>query len=161
MNRLAIIAIVVASGCYEAPDYADTRFRCGENSRCPNGYTCLHGACERGVPTDGRTDAQTIEGILCDGTRCAIGDVCCVYLGSATCKPPGQGPCARTATCDFTSDTCGIVDICCQTPNGADCVPWLECQSTYVCEGPGDATCWNTPKCCASVDGPWGVCGSC
>jgi|GEM_PF-2660029 len=143
------------AGCYEEPDYSDTRFRCGEGGRCPSGYTCLLGVCERGSSIDG----AMVQGILCNGTRCDVGDVCCVYLGTATCRPPGQGPCARTATCDASSATCGALEVCCQTPSGADCQSYVTCLGTYVCEGVDDVDCLDT--CCPTSDGPWGVCGSC
>ena len=50
MRALCFAAL---AGCFTAPDYAGTRFKCDVEPVCPDGFTCFEGVCRDDVAPDG------------------------------------------------------------------------------------------------------------
>jgi hypothetical protein len=73
--------------------------------------------------SSGGSANATPKQVRCNATLCAVGDVCCLTLGTtfvdnAECTPPGAGcPTGIALVCDDTSD-CPSGQVCCAKTNG-------------------------------------------
>lgn len=146
---------MLAAGCYSAPDYGGTRFKCDADHGCPEGQTCIAGFCNEGSGSN-QVDAASVTGVLCGGTTCAAGQKCCAdVLAGPTCMALGATCAGLSATCDGIEDCNGMP--CC------DGNPSIACGTTcasQICREAADCTDPGAPMCCLGVgpSEPWGRC---
>ena len=149
-----------AIGCYEAPDYTATRFKCDAAHACPGTQACVAGQCSGG----GGSDTSNLVGVTCGSITCAADQQCCLdFLAQLHCTAVGASCDGFAATCDGIEDCRG--NACCELL-GLD----VGCSSTLSCPNPGqDQICRDTTDCtspaarqCCFGDGlpgePWGRC---
>ncbi|XP_062599923.1 progranulin-like [Saccostrea cucullata] len=138
---------------------------------CPNGYTCIPGACTKGGSSqvmkwvEKQPALLTSENVVCPGGKkmCTSGSTCCkLFTGEYGCCPLPKAVC------------CSDGKHCC--PNGYTCIPgactkggssqvmkWVEKQpalltSEYVvCPG-GQVGCYSGSTCCKLFTGEYGCC---
>jgi hypothetical protein len=151
-----------AMGCYEAPDYTATRFRCDPTHACPGTQVCVSGACSGGGNDSGTSDPA---GVSCGAITCAADQQCCLdFITLPHCTALGASCDGIAATCDGLEDCRG--NACCE---GAFGLP-IVCGSTPICPSPDqdqicrDADDCTNPlarQCCLGVGlpaEPWGRC---
>src|SRR5215212_7978703 len=102
---------MVAIGCYAAPDYSGTHFKCDSEHACPAGQQCIAGTCGGNMP-DGATSSA---GVLCGTTTCSASQKCCADIAASTvsCIALAVTCTGYSATCDGKED-CGSLN-CCET----------------------------------------------
>lgn len=154
---------VLAIGCYEAPDYTATRFKCDSTHACPGNQSCVNGACTGGI---GDAGVSSQIGVACGGTTCVAGHTCCLdFAFGPGCVVGGGAACdGIVVTCDGVEDCGG--NACCESGIGFQ----ISCSSSLLCTSPGvsqicrDATDCTDPTakmCCYDVGlpgEPWGRC---
>jgi hypothetical protein len=155
--RYALLAMLMI-GCYEAPDYSGTRFKCDVDHPCPPGQTCVSGTCN-GNGSNGSVDAPTQSaGVLCGATTCDVGEKCCAtFINVATCIAVGATCAGIAATCDGIEDCTG--GTCCEGGGGQQIACAATCTATTICRENTD--CPNSaPMCCPNIGTmePWGRC---
>jgi len=147
-----------AMGCYATPDYAATRFKCDATHLCPDGQTCVNGAC-----TGGGSGLTNVVGVSCGLATCAANQQCCIDILSAPY-------CTVLSTdCDIVGARCDGIEDCqgnaCCEEIGLD----IACSSTTTCPTGQDQICRDTTdcttpglkQCCFDVGlpgEPWGRC---
>lgn len=149
---------LLAMGCYEAPDYAATRFKCDAAHTCPDNQICVNGACSGG---NGRSSTV---GVSCGAITCTASQQCCLDIVSPPyCTALSASCTGITATCDGIEDCHG--NACCE-----DIGLSIACSGTTTCPSLGqDQICLDTGDCtnpaakqCCFGDGlpgePWGRC---
>ena len=88
-------------GCYEAPDYSGTRFKCDSTHACPDGQQCVSGSCSGGSGTDASVSST---GVLCGSITCGATQKCCADLAA------GVNSCiALAVTCAGYAATCRAI----------------------------------------------------
>jgi len=150
-----------AMGCYEAPDYTATRFKCDAVHACPDNQVCVSGVCSGGGSGG---DASRAVGVTCGATTCAVDQQCCLdFLTALRCTALGTSCDGIAVTCDGTEDCGGTA--CC-----GDIGLSIGCTGTAICPNPGqDQICRDTSDCTSSVakqccfdvglpGEPWGRC---
>jgi hypothetical protein len=147
---------LLAMGCYEAPDYTATRFKCDTAHVCPDNQICVSGTCSRG---GGGPDTV---GVSCGQITCAVDQQCCIDIVDAPhCTALNQSCDAIAATCDGIEDCHG--NACCEQIDLS-----IACSGAATCSGQ-DQICLDTADCtnpaakqCCFGDGlpgePWGRC---
>ena len=135
-------------GCYTDPDYGASRFKCDDTHGCPDGQTCISGACSPG------SDGGVI-GVSCGVETCGGGQQCCAGFGvTPHCIDLTMSCTGTVATCDGTEDCGG--DPCCDVGGST-----IECGTSCtnrICRDPSDCP-QTLPMCCPSLTGaPWGRC---
>src|SRR5690348_2561204 len=105
--------VMLAIGCYEAPDYSGTHFKCDDMHACPAGQTCMNGFCSGGGSGSGMPDAPTqANGVKCGAETCSGTQQCCVdFISGIACTAVGAQCNGFSATCDGKED-CGT-GVCC------------------------------------------------
>lgn len=146
--------VLLAVGCYEAPDYSGTRFKCDDAHPCPNGQACVNGVCGGTVEVDAPASELGVE---CGGTTCGADQKCCADLfGTPSCIALGAVCAGVAATCDGIEDCGG--NPCCELGGVVSCA--TSCASNIICRQDEDCTNPSLPRCCI-VQGtgePWGRC---
>ncbi len=154
--------VLLAIGCYEAPDYAGTHFKCDDNHGCPDGQQCVAGVCGGNGSGSNMPDAATSSaGVICGASVCTGGQKCCAdFLSGPHCIAAGASCTAGiSATCDGVEDCSG--GACCA--NGSVTV---ECQTTCsgqtICRDAADCVNSGASMCCPSIGTmePWGKCSN-
>jgi hypothetical protein len=153
--RYAWIVMLVI-GCYAAPDYSDTHFKCDSAHACPSGQQCVSGRCSGGNMADA---SQSSAGVLCGTTTCGAAQKCCAdFVSGIACVALSVQCNGYAATCDGAED-CGNMK-CCETGSLV-----IACSATctgqqLVCRDNADCTTAGQPNCCPSVGTmePWGRC---
>ena len=157
VRHLLTAMCLFAIGCYETPDYAATSFKCDTAHACPDGQTCVNGACSGG---------GSAVGVACGSIICAANQQCCLnFLDVPSCV-------ALVASCDGLSATCDGIEDC----GGNACCAGIDlaiaCRSTpqcliqdtdQICRDASDCTDPAAKQCCfgSGLPGePWGRCGS-
>lgn len=154
--------VLLAIGCYEAPDYTGTRFKCDDDHVCPDGQQCVAGVCGGNGGGSNMIDAATSPiGVQCGAMQCTSGQKCCAdFLGGPNCIP-ASAACNTgiAATCDGIEDCAG--GACCE--NGTivvECQP--TCSGQTICRDNADCVNSGMPMCCPSIGTmePWGKCSN-
>jgi hypothetical protein len=155
--RFAVI-VMLAMGCYEAPDYSGARFKCDAEHACPAGQDCINGLCGGGGSNmiDSGTSPQS--SVACGSATCGANQKCCMdFLSSGlSCLALGAMCNGLSASCDGKED-CSGGGSCCGTGTASACA--ATCTIT-VCREPTDCPA-SSPVCCFNVGGtmtPWGQC---
>lgn len=147
--------VLLAVGCYEAPDYSGTRFKCDDAHPCPSGQACVNGVCGGDSTT---VDAPASEiGVACGDTTCAENQKCCAdLLGGPSCVAQNSVCAGVSATCDGIEDCDG--NPCCETNGVAACA--TTCAGNMICRQNADCTNPGQPACCmiTGTGEPWGRC---
>ena len=158
--RVAWIVLLVA-GCYTAPDYGGTHFKCDAEHACPDGQPCVDGVCAGSAGSDGGSDmidaSPSTIGVQCGATICPTDQQCCAsIIGSVMCIALTATCAGFAATCDGTEDCAG--GPCCETAShtiacGTAC-------SMQICLEDDDCTNASASRCCAAIGTgePWGRC---
>lgn len=158
MRYLAVLVVLI--GCYEAPDYSGTRFKCDDEHACPDGQLCINGFCGGSTSgQDGAIDSPPSDlGVACGEMTCGANEKCCAnILGTPSCIALSATCAGITATCDGTEDCAGTP--CCETGGGTiTCV--TTCSGQHVCRDNADCTDPTQPACCMipGTGEPWGRC---
>lgn len=155
--RYAWFAVFVI-GCYEAPDYSGTHFKCDSEHACPSGQPCVNGVCGGMGSGSNMIDAPPAStGVLCGSIVCGATQKCCAdLLNGPTCLAPSASCTGFAATCDGVED-CGT-GRCCETGSiTIACAP--TCAGYVICRENADCPA-NVPACCAMIGTmePWGRC---
>jgi hypothetical protein len=154
--RYALLVMLLVSGCYEAPDYSGTHFKCDADHACPEGQACINGICG-GMGSGSNIDAPpSAAGVLCGTTTCAANQKCCSdFIGGPACIAMNATCAGIAATCDGVEDCSGMP--CCDV-GGATVACASSCQ-TQVCRDNTDCSA-SAPNCCPSIgtNEPWGRC---
>ncbi|HEX5060015.1 MAG TPA: hypothetical protein VFV99_11680, partial [Kofleriaceae bacterium] len=82
--------LLLAIGCYEAPDYNGTHFKCDDQHACPDGQQCVNGICGGSGSGSNMIDApQSMSGVHCGAATCTSSQKCCADLvsTSVSCIP--------------------------------------------------------------------------
>lgn len=149
---------MLAVGCYEAPDYNGTHFKCDSSHACPNGQPCINGMC--GGMGSNMPDAppQQANGVKCGSATCTGTQLCCEdFVNPVSCIAPSATCIGISAACDGKEDCAG--QLCCQTGSAA-----IVCAASC---GAGQAICIENadcpsqmPMCCppTTIYEPWGTC---
>lgn len=153
---------MLAVGCYEAPDYSGTRFKCDDQHACPGGQPCIDGLCGgSGGGSDAMIDAPPpAVGVACGAMTCGASQKCCAdLLAGPSCIPQSATCAGVAATCDGTEDCAG--NACCESGGGvAACGTSPTCPNQTICRE--NADCTNpAQRLCCTVPGtmePWGRC---
>lgn len=144
-------------GCYEAPDYNGTHFKCDDNHACPNGQACVNGVCDGMGSGSNMVDAPpSAVGVRCNGTTCGSNQKCCAdFVSGVSCIPLTQACTGFAATCDGKEDCSG--SSCCE--NGSSIACGTVCANATICTDAADCPA-NLPVCCtiAQTNEPWGRC---
>jgi hypothetical protein len=148
-----------AMGCYEAPDYTATRFKCDPTHACPGTQVCVNAVCNSG-PDSGTSN---LVGVSCGATTCAAGQECCLdFVAAPHCTASGSCD-GVPAACDGIEDCGG--NACCEGIGLA-----IACGGTsicpdqgqdQICRDPTDCTNPAARQCCFGVGlpgEPWGRC---
>jgi hypothetical protein len=152
----ALATIVVLAGCYEAPDYRSTHFKCDDTHACPDGQSCITGTCMVGGSEIDANGSGSQEGVACAGTTCTGGDNCCVdFVGSPHCIPAGTFCNGYSASCDGTEDCAGSP--CCLITGGTQTACGASC-TNQACLDNTDCLNASMPMCCLGGLTPWGRC---
>jgi hypothetical protein len=109
VTRRPLIAIVLAAwpllgACAQGVSYDGTAFRCDESPKCPVGYECVKGVCERpdGVQPDASVpDAGTADAAVADATP-RVPDAGIPDVADATPRAPDAMPPPPDAACTDT-----------------------------------------------------------
>jgi hypothetical protein len=146
-----------AMGCYEAPDYTATRFKCDATHACPDSQVCVSGVCSGG-------NVSKVVGVSCGAITCAVDQQCCLdFVLTLRCTALGTSCDGIGVTCDGTEDCGG--NACCEGISLS-----IGCVGTAICPNPGqDQICRDATDCtgpvarqCCFDDGlpgePWGRC---
>ena len=167
--RCAVLLLVIV-GCYEAPDYSGTRFKCDVDHPCPEGQLCSSGFCTETMTSDGGRndgsprDSSMIDtapggaGVLCGSIVCGSQQKCCAdFAAGPSCVALGAGCNGYAATCDGTEDCAGIP--CCDV-GGQMIQCATSCPTLTICREPADCTNPQLPYCCfgTGFNEPWGRC---
>jgi hypothetical protein len=151
---------MLAVGCYAAPDYSGTHFKCDSTHACPEGQQCVNGTCSGGSSIDASGSSA---GVLCGATTCAATQKCCADLsaGVPTCIALTASCTGFAATCDGKED-CGTMKCCESGTLLIGCVATCAGQGRLICRDNTDCTDATQPNCCASVGTlePWGRCNA-
>ena len=151
--------LLVAIGCYNAPDYDGTHFKCDDNHGCPDGQQCVNGICggmDGGSGSNMIDAPQTAIGVKCGATTCASNQKCCAdFINGVSCI-------ALTATCNGFSATCDGKEDCSGGPcceNGSTIACGTTCVNATICTDTADCPA-QTPLCCTipQTNEPWGRC---
>jgi hypothetical protein len=153
--------VLLAIGCYEAPDYSGTRFKCDDEHACPDGQACVNGFCGGGSGSNMVDAAPPAIGVACGATTCTTGQKCCAdFLNGPTCIALGASCAGIAATCDGVEDCAG--NACCSDAGGsaAACGAAAMCTNQTICRENADCTTPNQPMCCMipGTGEPWGRC---
>jgi len=149
---------LLAIGCYEAPDYKTTRFKCDAAHACPDTQACVNGACSGG--------GGNAVGVACGAITCAVNQQCCAdFVAAPTCAPLGASCNGVAATCDGIEDCNG--NACCEQTIvlAISCASTPVCQDAaqdQICRDAGDCTDPAAALCCFGLGlpgEPWGRCG--
>lgn len=124
LGFLAALCCSALAGCGNDPGGTGTP--CTLPTDCPDGETCIAGACEPVQPCSGPADCET--GQICSTTGVCIPQGAC--LGDADCI--GADYCSANGTC-IPDGTCALDD---------DCLPGMECDATHTCVP--DGSCGST-----------------
>ena len=153
---------MLAIGCYEAPDYSGTHFKCDSEHACPPGQACVNGLCNGGSGSgsdSGMNDGppQAI-GVHCGSALCTTAQKCCVDFvgGAATCIGLTAGCTGYAAKCDGREDCSG--NLCCDIGSGTiECA--ASCATQAICRDNADCPA-QASQCCPSANPfePWGRC---
>lgn len=160
--RYACVLLVLI-GCYSAPDYDGTHFKCDADHPCPAGQPCVDGVCNGDGNGSNTIDAAVpTVGVACGTMTCGTGQKCCAdFLGTPSCMAMGATCAGISATCDGTEDCAGLP--CC---DGAGtqiaCGTSPSCPNQTICRDNADCTNPNQPSCCAVIGTmePWGRCAT-
>lgn len=160
--RFAWLALV-CFGCYSAPDYDDTRFKCNAQHGCPDGQVCISGFCT--VMSGNGDGGSTMDvapggtGVVCGSMTCSTNQKCCAdFVNGPSCIALTAGCSGYEATCDGIEDCNG--GSCCDT-GGSMIGCEASCNTTQqICREDADCTNNNLPKCCfgTGANEPWGRC---
>jgi len=153
---------MLAIGCYTAPDYSGTHFKCDDDHGCPAGQQCINGRCNGSG--SGSADGPMPDvppqalGVYCRGPQCATGQKCCIDFVSqgATCLAAAATCTGFAALCDGKEDCGGMW--CCELGTGViDCA--VSCTALTICQDNTDCP-TGASQCCPSVNPfePWGRC---
>ena len=109
--RYALLAMLI--GCYEAPDYNGTHFKCDAEHACPAGQPCVAGVC--GGSGSNAIDAPpSSAGVACGAMTCGASQKCCAdFLNGPSCVALSASCTGFAATCDGIEDCNG--QKCCET----------------------------------------------
>ena len=157
--------VLFAVGCYSAPDYGGTHFKCDAEHACPDNQPCINGYCNgdggsgSGNPDSnmGQPDAGGANGVICATATCGTGMKCCFdFISAPVCTPLAQACNGLSATCDGVEDCDGSP--CCDVSNTISCGT-VSCQN-QICREAADCKNPNTPLCCTNTGTgePWGHC---
>jgi hypothetical protein len=151
---------MLAIGCYEAPDYGGTRFKCDADHPCPPGQTCVSGTCNGGGGNGSIDAAVPHASVACGTMTCGAGEKCCATLINVpTCIALAATCAGISATCDGVEDCNG--GACCDGSGGSQQIACAAtCTSTTICRENTDCP-NNAPMCCMGIGGtnePWGRC---
>jgi hypothetical protein len=148
---------MLAVGCYEAPDYSGTHFKCDSDHACPGGQACVNGVCGGMGSGSNMIDAPTSStGVACGATTCGATQKCCAdILNGPSCIAIGAACAGIAATCDGIEDCSGMP--CCDV-GGATVACGTTCQ-TQICRDTADCPA-NAAICCTVIgtNEPWGRC---
>jgi hypothetical protein len=155
--RYAWIVMLVI-GCYEAPDYSGTHFKCDSEHACPAGQQCVNGVCNGG---GNMIDAPiSSAGVLCGTTTCGATQKCCAdFVNGLACIAQSASCTGFSATCDGRED-CGSMR-CCETGSLViGCTATCVGQAQLICRDNTDCTDSGQSVCCPTVGTmePWGRC---
>jgi hypothetical protein len=156
--RYALI-VTLMIGCYEAPDYAGTHFKCDSEHACPSGQQCISGRCDGSSGIDAPVSSA---GVLCGATTCGAGQKCCAdFVNGVGCIALAASCTGFAATCDGKED-CGSMR-CCETSNLLiGCTATCAGQQQLICRDNADCTDFGASQCCPTVGTmePWGRCNA-
>jgi len=150
--------LLLVIGCYEAPDYSGTHFKCDDQHGCPDGQPCVNGICGGSGSGSNMIDAPpSVVGVRCGATTCTSNQKCCADVVSSlvSCIPVSQTCTGFAATCDGKED-CGN-DWCCA--NGSTIACAATCTNATICTDNADCPA-QAPMCCPIIgtNEPWGRC---
>jgi hypothetical protein len=156
-----VVIVMLALGCYEAPDYSGARFKCDDKHACPAGQQCVNGLCGGGGSGGSGTDSgmTSQSSVACAGETCGANQKCCVdfVTSGVSCIATGAQCNGFSATCDGKEDCSG--GFCCESGGGTiGC--GAACSSGTICLEAADCPS-TTPMCCMGLGGtmePWGRC---
>jgi hypothetical protein len=147
-------------GCYQAPDYGGTQFKCDADHPCPAGQPCVAGVCNGSGGGSAAVDAATNGvGVQCGATACAATQKCCFdFIGAPSCIAVGATCAGIAATCDGLEDCSG--GNCCET-GGTQIACAPTCPTQTICLDNADCINASGSQCCMGAGGisePWGRC---
>ncbi|HEU4611324.1 MAG TPA: hypothetical protein VFS15_04580 [Kofleriaceae bacterium] len=151
--------VLFAIGCYSAPDYSGTHFKCDDEHACPDGQPCVDGVCagSAGSGSDMIDAPISSAGVQCGATTCTGAQKCCAdFINGPICVALNAQCAGFTATCDGTEDCGGSP--CCDL-GGQVIACGTACQA-QICLDNADCTGASGSTCCPSIGTgePWGRC---
>ncbi|HEY5923966.1 MAG TPA: hypothetical protein VIV11_19940 [Kofleriaceae bacterium] len=150
--------VLLAIGCYEAPDYSGTRFKCDSEHACPNNQPCVNGFCSAGSGSNMIDSGMPPQvGIACGSATCSGSQKCCVdFVSGPACVAATTSCTGFLAACDGKED-CGGSFCCDISGTVIECA--TICTNSVICRD--NADCPTTlSQCCPPTTQfePWGRC---